>query len=245
MGLVQAANELAYLRIGSFPTWTSIAQVTDATEPGAPTTAGDGVALNGAVVALVAVRPRATSAYRSFTYEVTAYDAATTYEIGIPSGPTTVSTSAAGSAALTAAALKTAIEGNGTLNALWTVTVDGATLTIVGKASDDYAISAGVSSGTGTIEVIADASSAKARIWLSEGGDPSTRNTAAWDPPETQPFATAVDCYGSTERVDVAGHTQVYVQLYDLAGHASDVGVDNVTAQGRIGVCGLPSSLTT
>ncbi len=245
--LYELTNLLGVLQVGRAPQWSE--QVDEAAEPaydGAPATSDSGVDLQNAVQAMVCVNLRREAHRRTCIVTPGTFDAATTYTITV-SGTGITATGASLSALLTA--LVAAVVANGTVNALVTATVydddgDGTndSVKIVGKAEADYGIGVSATSGTGTIAVTADPSTAALRLWGVGAGPnaPGRTGTSSGDPGvwayvSAQTYALAYR--GFLERFAVAGMERLYVELASVAGPASDTGSPTYTPHVWIGPC--------
>lgn len=254
-GLVQTANQYAVLRIGQDPRWQDVAQVSGTATDRPPTAAGDGIALLGALVAQVRIKCRRESWRRRADIGLT-YHAATTYTVTVDGNA--VNTAANTDAATTLRDMRDDINGDATVGQIVTAicvdsagaTVDDSTAVAVrlygktgsGDVWDAWTLALSVSGGSGTITGTADATSCKARVWLTEGGEAATLDGSAWEPAAVQPFS-AVTYRGAVERIEVAGMNRIYVEIYDLTA-TGDTGVTPV-AQARVGVVLLPTSIAT
>lgn len=260
MGTVQLANELNVLAGGHYPVWTETeftGTLGSAPTKVTPTATSDGAALSGgaastqgsgALKAVLVVRPRLRSSRRQADLTIT-YAGGTTYRVSINGN--NVDTVAITDLKTTLAAIATAINADGTVGPLVTATAvdtnddgDVDVVQIVGDSDADFDIGVSRTAGTGTLAVEADAAAVEGRVWVTEGGEPSSYDPDSWVPHETQPFTTALDWRGKTARLDVGGYSRVYLELYDMTGSASDLagtgGTITLRATARIGVCQIP-----
>lgn len=140
-------RQLSVLNSGRNPRWS--AQPATSTPTAPPTTPSDGVALQGAVVALLAVDLPTDHHYITLVY-----DAGTTYTVTIDGTPHAALADT--DAPTTLAALATATGG---------VVLDGELVIITDKA-----VSVSVSGGAGTITLTDAATEVDFQVWLYSDG---------------------------------------------------------------------------
>lgn len=238
----QAANLAAWASACTRPRWSEFvdaAQAAGSTPPasaetrGAPQLASSGADLQGAIKALVRVRLRANVHRRECTFTVTTFDAAANYTITISGTGETVTTPSDVDDLLTT--MRDDLNANGTIAGIVTATALDAngedvvssgqpatSLKLVGVLETDYSIDFS-ETGTGELACTADAVSATAKVFATEGGlnadgtSPDTDWTAIKDG-----TSISVANTGYFARIDTGGLARLYVGLYSIAGHASD-----------------------
>ena len=230
MSAFEKSVRLSLLEAGRRPTWRVQADTDPALGPqGASAGVGLNVGDGNATQTLLLVRVRRTVSARTATVVVSTVDLTDTYELIL--GGTSVTYDADAEGATDAedilTGLKAAIEANGTTNALVTATVTTATdadpvLTIVGKASSDYAVDFSTAGG-GELTVEADAVSCTATPWVmatvrQTDIDLEPYNTWA----RTTQAALSVTSSNIAVQLDTAGYARLFVQVTSVTGHASD-----------------------
>lgn len=245
-GLFELTNMLGVLQVGRDPEWTEQLDISgDPEYAGAPSRANCGVYLQNTVQALVKVVMRREAHRRTCYVTPGTFDATTTYTTTI-GGHAVPATGATLAALLTA--IVAAIVADADANPLVTATVidaddDGTndSVRLVGKAEADYSLAVSKTGGTGTITATADPLTATARLWDTGKGPnaPGRTGTSSGDPGAWTGCADAeyaLTRRGMTERFPVPGLERLYVELDDVAGHASDSGV-TYTPRVFIGPC--------
>lgn len=219
---------LAILAAGASPSW--VAQPAYA---GAPAAADAGTALgdgDGFVLKTqAAVDLRADPAFRAIVATVNTYDASADFVLTLGGTVITVASAGHSDEPELLAAMKTAIEANGTTNALITVVardtngddtatsgLDAVSLSLTGKAEADYAIVASAT-GSGVWAIAAEASTATVRAYIVAGG---SSPPSGWRLANNGEWAITRRNWG--ERLDTAGCARLYIEVADLAGPAGD-----------------------
>lgn len=211
-GAFEKGNLLSILAAGRKPQWV---EQTDYT--GAPNSTGDGVYLENSLQTYVVVEVRAAVAYRTAVFVGADLELASEIDLTFDGTGITVSgpfddTEAA------LAAVAAAIEADGTLDDLLSVVATATTLTVTGKAEDDYSIDQVNAVGGGTLTCTADALAGAARVFvtLRESNGPTNKWVMAYDADYT------LGRRGFVDRFATGGQDRVYIEIYDLAGHADD-----------------------
>lgn len=229
-------NDAGLLAIALIPEWVDQdAATSDYT--GAPDAASAGVYLQASPKAVGEIKLREEVHRRTARIVVGVGDTATTYTISID-GNTVATVPSASVVATTVSEWADDINADVTVGALVTASVDpddatGATLLIQGIAEADYSIDYTLAGGTGTVtSFTADASSAAGRFFVSRGGltksGSDTGKENSWALALNGDLG-AITYRGMTERFDVAGYTNGYLEVYDIAGVAGDGATNAVT----------------
>lgn len=212
-------NRLGELSIATIPEWVDQdAAASDYT--GAPSSASDGVYLQGSPKCLIYVALRENIAYRTARVTVT-FDAASTYTVTVNGVASAGATGASLAALLADLVTKTAALTGVAAVADPDDPLD--TVLVTGDAEADYSIAVSVAGGAGTIACVADASSCGVRAYFTPGGlikEGSTGNEDGWV--YVPNAAWTLDYRGMMERADCAGFGRGYVELHTIDGHASD-----------------------
>lgn len=211
-GAFELGNKLSILAAGRKPQWVEQDEYT-----GAPDSTGSGVYLENSLQAYVVVEVRANVAYRTAVLSGADLEAASEIDLtfgGFPlvvSGPFDDTEDAL-------AQVAAAIAADGDLGALLDVEVTATTLTVTGKAEDDYSIDQVLADGGGTLTCTADALTGAARVFVTMRGSngPTNQWVLAYDADYTLGRRGFVDRFAS------GGQDRLYVEIYDLAGHDDD-----------------------
>lgn len=179
--------DLAVLNAGRNPQWT--AQPTVTAPNGPPVSATDGVALNGAIVALVGVVCGGPTVH---IIEIGAFDATTTYTVTVDGTPH----SAYGEADAPDALMTLSLLVNSNPSA--TATVESGRLIV----TSTEAVVSSVSAGTGTIVQTGAAAAVDIVIWLYSGG--------VWGAPTNGAISITRNLI---ERAEVAGAERAYIEI--------------------------------
>lgn len=213
-GAFEKGNLLSILAAGRKPQW-----VEQTGHEGAPDSTGDGVYLENSLQTYVVVEVRENVAYRTAVFTGDGLELAIEIDLTFDGNALVVSGPFDDTAAALAA-IKAGIEADSTLNDLLTATLsaDETTLTIIGKAEEDYSIDQVNAVGGGTLTCTADALTGAARVFviMRESNGPTNKWVMAYDADYTLGRRGFVDRFAS------GGQDRVYVEIYDLAGHADD-----------------------
>src|SRR5690554_36099 len=188
-------KELGVLSQGRNPVWT--AQPTISAPNGAPSLPTDGVALNGAVVALVGVDFGDPAVH---AIKVGVFDAATTYTVTIDATPYDVTGEADAPATLGALALLVDADPSAT------ATVEAGRLVVTSAE----AVASSVATGTGTIAQADAATAVDIVIWLYSGG--------AWGAPTNSEISITRNLL---ERAEVGGAERAYIEIVATDGECT------------------------
>lgn len=264
-GNAESLNAAGLLAIALTPEWVDQASYT-----GAPTSASAGVSLavselNATPKAMVRVSARTNVHRREARVTVTTRDATANYTVTVNGTAIATTTGAFANNDLILVELKAKIAADATVGgaagASQVVTsilldangdeTDGtvaggtaaATLVVQGTVEADYsiAVSAG---GTGVLACEADPVSFDLRVFGYEAGIVRDGSDASsgWDMILDGDY-TSLDYRGFIERYDVAGLSRLYVEVDNIAGHASDGGtVTYAMSRVRIGPSVLEAS---
>jgi len=199
---------------------------------GAPTSAADGVYLQGSPRCIVAVALRESDGYRTSRVVLGTIDLTTTvYTVTIDGNAVNydaaVELPADATALVAGIALKIATDGTvgPIVNAVADPLAPTTTILITGKDQANYSVAPAVAGGTGSVSSFSgDAVSCNARTWLSIGGTVKSGQTGWPDrwlqPPEA--VWAALDYRGLVERLDCASFARGYMELDTIAGHGAD-----------------------
>lgn len=205
------ANQLLILSAGRRPAWAEQTISDDVLNP--PASPADGVALSDAMVAAVKIDLRENVAFRTVRIAFPTVDLAANYTVTLAGTGVTVNGPFADKAAIVDG-LITAIEANGTTDALVAVTFEGTphdTLLITGKAAADFSVTA-TNTGTGTFTFTGDAASATAVLYGIEHD--TTADSLCGDRwALVEGVSYSITPKGLSDRVVCGGYDQLYVQL--------------------------------
>jgi len=208
-------KELAVLTQGRAPVLSEQSQVNTGALPGPPSAVDAGVALNGAIVAMVLARLRSDAATQLTTVEVTTVDDTATYTVTLGAMAFAYVAQAGDLAADILAGLQALIDAH----ADYTAVVSGTSLIIKGVGSGSYAVTV-AATGTGALSETHDGSSVTVRIWGLPTG------TLTWHGLSVAP-GTLTNNWA--ERLQVAGFDRLFLE----------VTATNGTVTPLIGPCGL------
>lgn len=208
-------KELAVLTQGRAPVLSEQAQVNAGALPRPPSAVDAGVALNGAIVALVLARLRSDASTQLTTVEVATVDDTATYSVTIGGVEFTYAAQAGDLAADIIAGLQALIDASPN----YTAVIAGSELLIRGVAATKYTVAV-AATGTGALSATHDASSIKVRFW----GLPTGSTT--WHAFPLDPGALTNNW---VERLQVAGFERLFVEVTATDG----------TVTPLVGPCGL------
>jgi len=249
------ANLLAILRVGRDPSWT-LATDPHSTLLGAPDSTNDGVSLGNSPTTYLRVRLRNNPACRRALVTVGTLDTGATYTITINGTAITASTTptsvddllvdakaailadatvggaAGANQVVTAQCLDSDGEPTDGLaasgNAAVTLEVYGYNAANSAYVEDDFSISESAT-GTGDLDIAADAVTAGLRVWDTPHVPGSQTGASGWaqthDTVGTgrgRPYARTVDYRGLSDRLDTAGKSRLYAELHSLTGAFGD-----------------------
>jgi len=229
MGAYELANELGILGAGRRPEWSQIPTAVQESPPGD----ADGVYLQNARVAYVAIQLRRRVSARTVTVTVDVLDLTAIYTITVGGNACIYNAGGAGAATLqdVLEGIRDAINGVPAAAALVTAVVidddgDGVddTVEIIGDAVADYTI-AEVATGTGALTALADSTATTAFLYAKVRGAAKSTSTTApsgWFKPSGGEWS--VDVQGMIERIESAGLNDGFVELSALAGVVGDGG---------------------
>lgn len=242
MGAFELTNTLGILGAGRRPQWV---QIPEAEQEALPTPS-NGVYLENARVALLAVALRRRIDKRSAYVTVGTLDLTATYNVSIDGNLASYNAGGAGAASLAdvLTGIRDAINGTPAVAAIVTATLsdedgDGVddTVVVIGDTEVDFYI---VESATGAavLSVVADAVSAGATLYARVRGQAKNESTTA--PASSGWFKVsggewAVEIEGLIERVEVSGLSDGFVMLDSITGHASDGGTIELYARAWLG----------
>lgn len=192
MTIINTLNELALLNSGRNPQWT--AQPTVSAPNGPPTSPADGVALQGAVVALLGVDFGDPTVHY---IDLGVFDATTTYTVTIDATPHDVTGEADAPATLAMLALLIDADPNATAS------VEGGRLVVTSAET----VASSVATGTGTLTQTDGAAAVDVVIWLQSGGK--------WGAPTNGNLSLERSLI---ERAMVAGCERAYVEVVSTDG---------------------------
>lgn len=230
MGTFEDLNIAGLQALGLNPKWVDILQ---ANTVGAPNSASDGVFTEDSPKSLIYVALREDVSLRTSRVVIGVADLTVTVYTVIINGNSVVydaSVELPATATLLVSGIADKINADGTVGPLVTASADPDALTttilIQGKAEPDYSINATAVGGTGTLTFNADGAGCDIRVYATPGGalaSGSTGNPDRWVKP-LDALYPGIDFRGFFERFDTAGLDRVYVEIENLAGHASDGG---------------------
>lgn len=223
MGLYEDLNRAGLLAIGLTPEWVDLTAYT-----GAPASPSSGAYLQGSPRAMLYVAAREDVQYRTGRVQITTTDLAATYTITVDGTAVVYDAAAEAPADLDAlvAGIAAAIEADGTATLVVDALTDpdaADTVLITGKAEADWSLDA-TATGSAVLAATADAADLDLRVWVTPGGlikSGSTGNAGGWVQPVDAAYS-GLGYRGAVERLDVAGLDRLYLEAYNVAGHASD-----------------------
>lgn len=237
MGKFEIANDLAILAAGRNPQWAS----QSGGFAGTPDGDGDGLYLEDSVVTLVDVGLREEVHRRTARVTATTLDLAADYTVTI-NGTACVATGAHADRDAMINELVAAINASAQAGVVTATAVDdddvagGVDTTVLIRGDVDTEFSIDISAtGTGVLACVADASSAVLRMWhtYATNGDDTPDG---WRHPFDAEYT--IDWRGFGERFSTSGLDRLFVEVDDIAGHASDGGSVTYTDPViRIGPC--------
>lgn len=208
-------KELAVLTQGRAPVLTAQAQVNTGALPGPPSAVDAGVALNGAIVALVLARLRIDASTQLTTVAVTTVDDTATYTVTLGGVAFAYVAQAGDLEADILAGLQAVIDASPN----YTAVVSGSTILINGVAAPTYTVAVGAT-GTGALAETHDGSSVTVKFWALPTGE-TTWHAIPLDP------GTLTNNWA--ERLQVAGFDRLYIEVTATDG----------TVTPLVGPCGL------
>lgn len=246
------ANLLAILRVGRDPQWT-LATSPHTTLLGAPSSTNDGVSLGNSPTTYLRVRVRNNPACRRALVTVGTLDTGATYTLTINGTAITASTTPTSADDLLvdakAAILADATVGggaganqvvtaqlldsagavtNGTAaggNAAVTLEVYGYNAAASAYVEADFSI-AESATGTGDLDIAADARTAGLRLWDLPRVPGSQTGSSGWaqfyDDRRSVGYDRTLDYRGLSDRLDTAGKNRLYAEIHSLTPVSGD-----------------------
>lgn len=221
-----SATQGAVLALGRAPVWSTQPTASGAGES-PPSVASDGVAMQGAVRALVHVSLRAEPHRRTALLGITNWDGSDVYNVRV-NGITVAHDASGGDVDVedTVDGLVALLAGDSDIAALVTATavesdpgVSGIdSILIEGIVEEDWSIV--FETGTSAdLTIVTDLAYARATLWWLPGARPGSSPPALWASSGDQ---VDIERRGNIERYDVAGMSRLYVQLDQRCGMAGD-----------------------
>lgn len=196
--------QLAVLSQGREPTFTDQAAI-NASLPDPPSSAADGVAIDGETIAVLGVRLRQDAASQRAEVVVDTVDDTATYEVILNGTNYTYAASPGDLETEIVEGLRDDINGG----VGFTASVDGTTLIVQGDDADNYTVGV-TASGTGALSYTLEATDVTFAVWALPVGLSSWHLVRSLD---------AVNATVNTiERIVCAGLSRVFVQITDTDG---------------------------
>lgn len=237
MGLFDRANQIAVLSGGQEADWQDqpgVVAVALNGGNGVPTGVSDGVALGGALKALVIFDPRLDNAARRVNLAVATIDITETYRVVIDGNVVDYDALADAAANLQdiLEGLRDEVNNDVTVGALVTASVtdddgDGIddTVLLVGKTPAHYTLDHSPHAGgaiLGDLASVAEPDVADLTVWAQAGGKTRPAKPGGWRPIPGG-FFPGIGEDGFAERFDTASVARLYVQYESLGGTGDDV----------------------